>query len=126
MGILKNKKGIDLITVLLLLVVVGVLTSALIVMYTSNISRAGNSAERNRAFYSAEAGANYLNDHINKNAKEKNIVFQPIMEGELRNLTGDLTTEFFDEFDSLNSEDFDNSIFQFSLADDLKINGFDL
>lgn len=126
MGILKNKKGIALITVLLLLVVVGVLTSALIVMYTSNISRAGNSAERNRAFYSAEAGANYLNDHINKNAKEKNIVFQPIMEGELRNITGDLTTEFFDEFDSLNSEDFDDPIFQFSLADDLKINGFDL
>lgn len=126
MNIIKNKEGIALITVLLLLVVVGTLTSALMISYTSNISRAGDSAERNRAFYAAEAGANYLNDHINKNAKEKNIVFQPIMEGELRNLTGDLTNEFFDEFDSLDSDDFDDPIFKFGLADDIEINGFDL
>lgn len=126
MGVLNNKKGIALITVLLLLVVVGVLTSALMVMYTSNMRRAGNAAKRNQAFYAAEAGANYLNEHINKNAKEKNIVFQPIMEAELRNLTGDLTNEFFNEFDSFDSEDFNDPIFKYNLKEDLEINDFDL
>ena len=128
MNIIKNKEGIALITVLLLLVVVGTLTSALMISYTSNISRAGDSATRNRAFYAAEAGANYLNDHINKNAKAQNIVLQPIMEAELRNLTGDLNDEFFDAIDGYNKEDFDsdNPIFEYKLADDLSINNFNL
>lgn len=123
---LKNKQGIALITVLLLLVVVGTLISALMTMYSSNIKRAGNAAERNQAFYAAEAGANYLNSHINKNAKSQNIVLQPIMEAELRNLTGDLDDEFFNDFNGYEPEDFNDPIFKYELAKNLELNDFNI
>lgn len=126
MNYLNNNKGIALVMVLLMLLVVGVLSGSLLLSYNSNIIQSSSQAEKTKAFYAAEAGANYLDSHINKNAKEKNIVFQPIMEAELRNLTGDLDDEFFNDFNGYEYEDFNDPIFKYELAENLELNDFNI
>lgn len=61
---INNNKGIALIMVLLMLLVVGVLSAALLVTYSSNIKQSNSHAEQTKAFYAAESGVNYLDQYI--------------------------------------------------------------
>lgn len=65
---INNEEGVALILVLLVLIVVGGLTVSLMTAYNSNIKITSNTAERNKAFYAAESGVNYLDQYIKENS----------------------------------------------------------
>lgn len=68
---LRKNEGIAFFMVVLLLVVVGAISAALLTMYTSNIRISGDSAEKTKAFYAAEAGVNYLDRYVHLFNEEK-------------------------------------------------------
>ncbi len=60
----KNESGIALIMVLVLLVLVGGLTAALLNSAVFNIFFSGDEVDRAQAFYSADAGIEYLKENV--------------------------------------------------------------
>lgn len=59
MGILNSENGVSLIWMLILLVVVGILTAALLSAATFNIRFGISEVDKSRAFYAAEAGVEF-------------------------------------------------------------------
>lgn len=74
MNYIKNKNGIALIMVLLMLVVVGGLSGTLLMAYNNNIHQSSNQAEQTKEFYAAESAANIIDQIVEKfNYEEGNL-----------------------------------------------------
>lgn len=71
MSNLKKNDGITFLMVIILLVVVGTMSAALLTMYMTNVKRSSDNAEKTKAFYAAEAGINIVDQFIKEfNEKE--------------------------------------------------------
>lgn len=69
----NNEKGIALIMVLILLIVVGGLTASLMASSVFNIRFGGDEVDRNKAFYAADSGIEYIKNHLHEKGNENNV-----------------------------------------------------
>ena len=73
MLLFNNEKGIALIMALIMLVLVGGLTAAFMITNVFNLNQTASDLDRERAFYAAEAGINYVKAYVYDELKNRDI-----------------------------------------------------
>lgn len=115
MSYIKNEDGIALIMVLLMLVVVGVLSGALLNAYNNNIQQSGDQAEQTKEFYAAESAVNIIDQITEKfNYEKGNLGMHTDYHYKQR--LNDLEEEFNDFIDN-NDISLSNYDYQFNIID---------